>query len=116
MHMPLGQIDFALVEPKDVLETLGGLMRLARQREELTIGELSRKSGVPASTISRLERTGLASTDALFKVMFALDQIDSVQAYLKERMRLIRFPKTLTGVAEPLREVERVRHRKDDSR
>ena len=114
--MPLEEDAFKLVEPKDVLRTLGELMRLARQREELTLGELARKSGVPASTISRLERMGLGSTDALFRVMFALDQIDAVEAFLKERLRLARFPKTLSGVAEPLRMVERVRHRKGEAR
>ena len=110
--MLLGEDIFKLVEPKDVLRTLGELMRLARQREDLTLDELSRKSGVPTSTISRLERTGLASTEALFRVMFALDQIDAVEAFFKERLRLARFPKTLSGEAEPLRTVERVRHRK----
>ena len=91
-------------------------MRLSRQREELTLEELAGKSGVPASTISRLERTGLASTDSLFRLAFALDQIDAVETFLNERMRLLRFPKTLSGDAEPFRDVVRVRHRKEASR
>ena len=111
--MPLDKDSFRLVESKDVLRTLGGLMRLARQREGLTLEELAGKSGVPSSTISRLERTGLASTDSLFRLMFALDQIDAVEIFLNERMRLLRFPKTLSGDAEPFREVARVRHRKE---
>ena len=114
--MPLDEVSFSIVEPKDVLRVLGGLMRLARQHEELTLGELARKSGVPASTISRLERTGLASTESLFRLMFALGQIDALGAFLNERMRLLRFPKTLFGDAEPLREVARVRHRKEAKR
>ena len=114
--MPLDKDSFRLVEPKDVLRTLGGLMRLLRQREELTLEELAGKSGVPASTISRLERTGLASTDSLFRIAFALDQIDVVETFLNERMRLLRFPKTLSGNAEPFRDVVRVRHRKEERR
>ena len=114
--MPLGKDSFRLVEPKDVLRTLGGLMRLSRQREDLTLEELAGKSGVPASTISRLERTGLASTDSLFRLAFALDQIDAVETFLNERMRLLRFPKSLSGGAEPFRDVVRVRHRKEAPR
>ena len=112
--MPIDHNSFKLVEPKDVLRTLGGLMRLSRQREELTLEELAGKSGVPASTISRLERTGLASTDSLFRLMFALDQVDAMEVFLNERMRLLRFPKTLSGDAEPFRAVARVRHRKEE--
>ncbi|MBQ0033343.1 MAG: helix-turn-helix transcriptional regulator [bacterium] len=114
--MPLEKDSFRIVEPKDVLRTLGGLMRLLRQREELTLEELAGKSGVPASTISRLERTGLASTDSLFRIAFALDQIDVVETFLNERMRLLRFPKTLSGNAGPFRDVVRVRHRKGERR
>ena len=110
--MPLDRDSFRLVEPKDVLRTLGGLMRLARQREELTLEELAEKSGVPASTISRLERTGLASTDSLFRLAFALDQIDAFEIFLRERVRLAHFPKSFAQPANKSRTVLRVRHRK----
>ena len=61
----------------------------------LTQDELARRSGVPATTISRLERTGLASTDSLLRILFALDRIDAVQDFIKERLRLAAFPMTL---------------------
>lgn len=109
-----------LIEPQDVLVSLCQFIRRIRQREGLTQGELARKSGVPATTISRLERTGLISTDSLFRILFALDQLDSVQQFLKERLRLARVPKTLTGTdlaasvgTVPVREVKRVRHRRE---
>lgn len=105
---------FRLVRPVDVLPALGDFVRLARQREGLTQGELAGKAGVPASTISRLERTGLASTDSLLQVLFALDQIDAVDAFLKERLRLVKFPKSLVATATPFEPVKRVRHRRRD--
>ena len=99
-----------LVEPKDVLISLREWVRLERQRLKLTQGELAKKSNVPATTISRLERTGLASTDALMRILFALEQIDSLQIFLKERLRLASFPKSLNEDV-PVKKVLRVRHK-----
>ena len=100
-----------IVTVEDLLRQVGDFVRACRQREPLTQGELARKAGVPASTISRLERTGLASTDALFKVLFALNQVDSLGRFFEERMKIVRFPKSLADADEPV-EVLRVRHRK----
>jgi transcriptional regulator with XRE-family HTH domain len=99
-----------LVEPKDVLASLREWVRLERQRQKLTQGELAKKSNVPATTISRLERTGLASTDALMRILFALEQIDSLQIFLKERLRLASFLKSLNEDI-PVKKVLRVRHK-----
>ena len=107
-------IDLRLIRPEDVLFHIGELVRASRQREGLTQSELASKAGVPATTISRLERTGLAATDSLLKVMFALDQIDAFEAFLKERVRLAHFPKSLDQTANKSRTVLRVRHRKAD--
>ena len=103
-----------LIGPTDVLPELGSWIRSLRQREGLTLAELASKSGVPSSTISRLERLGLASTDALFRVLFAVDQLDSFDDFLKGRQRVARFPKTLNDMTgDSVVEVKRVRHRKD---
>ena len=99
-----------LVEPKDVLISLREWVRLERQRQKLTQGELAKKSNVPATTISRLERTGLASTDALMRILFALEQIDSLQFFLKERLHLASFPKSLNEDVS-VKKVLRVRHK-----
>ena len=98
------------MEPKDVLTALGQSVRLARQREGWTQQDLSRRSGIPATTISRLECTGLVASDSLFRVLFALDQLDAVQDFLKERIRLVSFPKTLAA-AERRTDVKRIRHK-----
>ena len=121
--MSVDDSNLKLIEPKDALASLSQLIRRVRQREGLTQGELARKSGVPATTISRLERSGLASTDSLFRLLFALDLLDSAQDFLVERLRLASLPKTLMGTVPnvgtvpgrgsvPFGELKRVRHRK----
>ena len=101
----------ALVTSEDVLRILRGWVRTERQRLRWTQSELSRRSGVPAATISRLELTGLASTDALMKILFALNRLDALMDFLKERLRFAELPTTLQ---EPpmVKPVQRVRMRK----
>lgn len=100
-------------EPGDSLASLRELVRRERQRAHLTQSELALKSNVPATTISRLERTGLSSTDALVRILFALDALEPFQDFLKERLRLASFPKTLSEDV-PVKPVARVRHGKDE--
>jgi len=101
-----------LIEPTDACQLLKGWVRTERQRLVWTQAELARRSGVPAATISRLEQTGLASTDTLFKILFALNKLDGLAEFLKVRMRLASVPMTLE---EPPRDhpVLRVRHKKE---
>ena len=102
-----------LTTVEDVLVRLREMVRLARQREVWTQADLARRSGVPMTTISRLERTGLASTDTLFKVLFALNRLDAVADVLKAQLRLVKFPKTFEGNREPApKVVHRVRHKR----
>ena len=101
-----------LTTVEDVLVRLREMVRLARQSEVWTQADLARRSGVPMTTISRLERTGLASTDTLFKVLFALNRLDAFEDMLKAQLRLVKFPKTLEGDIEPApKVVRRVRHK-----
>ena len=101
-----------LTTEADVLASLREMVRLARQREEWTQADLARRSGVPMTTISRLERTGLASTDTLFKVLFALNKLDALEDMLKAQLRLVKFPKTLDSDIDPTpKVVRRVRHK-----
>lgn len=98
-----------LVQPGDVLGLLRNWVKRERQRAHMTQGELAAKSNVPATTISRLERTGLASTDTLARILFALDLLDPLHDFLKERMRLASFPQSLSETV-PQKPVLRVRH------
>lgn len=102
----------SLVTVSDALQMLSTWVRTERQRRRWTQGELARRSGVPASTISRLERTGLGSTDAVLKILFALNLLDAAADFLKERQRLAALPTTLR---EPVSEkpVLRVRMKKE---
>ena len=102
-----------LTTVEDALSSLCEMVKLARQREEWTQADLARRSGVPMTTISRLERTGLASTDTLFKVLFALNRLESVEDMLKAQLRLVKFPKTLEGDSEVMSKVvQRIRHKR----
>jgi len=98
-----------LVQPDDVLGLLRNWVKRERQRAHMTQGELAVKSNIPATTISRLERTGLASTDTLARILFALDLLDPLNDFLKERMRLASFPQSLSETV-PQKPVLRVRH------
>ncbi len=79
-----------LVEPSDAQNKVKDWVRLLRQRRAWTQSELARRSGVPATTISRLERTGLSSTETLFRILFALNELDGLDAFLKEQLRQAR--------------------------
>ena len=106
-----------LVTPEDVLAELKTLVRLVRQREAWTQADLARRSGVPMTTISRLERTGLASTDTLFRILFALDKLDPLADMFKEQLRLTKFPKTLEGSdTNTVKTVKRVRRKREEGK
>ena len=109
MHINVDESFMRFTEPSDTLSSLRQWVRLERQRAHMTQGELAVKSNVPATTISRLERTGLSSTDALVQVLFALNILEPLQDFLKERLRNCAFPLALSEEM-PLKAVFRVRH------
>jgi len=100
-----------LTQPAEVLDNVRLWVRRERQRAQWTQADLARRSGVPSATISRLERTGLASTDAFFRIAFALNQLEVWQDFLKAQLRLAALPLSVDGEM-PQRDVQRVRHRK----
>ncbi len=103
-----------LVTPNEVVKQLGIWIRLERQRLKWKQSELARRSNVPASTISRLERTGLASTDALVRILFALNRLDEMDRFLQERLRYASLHQTLyVETPSQKKSVLRVRHPKE---
>jgi len=102
----------SLTTPNDALATLRTWLRRERQRVRWTQAELSRRSGVPPATLSRLELTGLASTDVLMRVLFALNRLEALEVFLKERLRLANIPQTLAEET-PDRPILRIRHKKE---
>ena len=102
------ELPFKLVEPRDFTVALGGLVRALRQHARWTQPELATRSGVPVATLSRLERTGLASTDRLARVLFALD---AFQDFLSARRRLADLPADLRSFRPDASPPKRIRHR-----
>jgi len=100
-----------LTQPSDVLRSVQLWVRKERQRLRWTQADLAKRSGIPSATISRLERTGLASTETLFRIAFALNQLEIWQDFLKERLRLAALPLSADDDL-PQQDVQRIRHRK----
>lgn len=103
-----------IITVDDALSQLKGMVREARHHRRWTIKELSTRSGVPESTISRLERTGLASSDAVFKVLFAMNELDRPVEAIKESRRLNCLPRSLDDIPAAPRTVLRIRHGRED--
>ena len=103
----------SLITSEDALRVLRSWVRAERQRNRWTQAELSRRSGVPSATISRLELTGLSSTDALMRILFALNRLDALMDFLKGRLRLAELPTTLQELPQ-MKPVLRVRLRKGE--
>ena len=102
-----------IVRPKDARQALGQWLRLARQRMECTQSVLSRKSGVPVATLSRLEREGAGGIDSLMRVLQALGELDGFHAQLQEHLRLSALPRDISELQRPSRPPrQRVRLRK----
>lgn len=112
--MKVEERDLHLVEVPDVLALLKDWVRESRQSENWTQADLARRSGVPATTISRLERTGLVSTDALFRILFALNRLDALADLFKERKRMELFQKSLSD-SRSMKPVQRIRHARETS-
>ncbi len=74
---------------------------------------LAAMSGVPVATLSRLEREGQGSIDALVRVLQALGELDRFHALVQERIRLASLPSDLAALRPPKATVrQRVRVRK----
>ena len=107
-------MSLSLVEPRDFTAAMGRLVKSLRLRAGLTQPELASRTDVPASTISRMERTGLASTDRLARILFALDGLDDFKSFLDGRIRLAELPDDLSSFQSGRRRPKRVRHRKGE--
>ena len=98
---------------EDALLELRLLIREVRHRCRWTLKDLSARSGVPESTISRLERTGLASSDVIFKILFTMNELNRLVDTIKEARRINSLPTSLDDLPESPREIKRIRHKKE---
>ena len=95
----------------DVQQALGRWLRLSRQRQKLTLSMLASKSGVPTMTLSRLERQGMGSIDALVRALMALGELDPFNGYVQEQLRKAALPQDISEIEQPRRR-ERMRVRR----
>ncbi len=101
-----------LARPHETRRLLGQWIRLARQRLGLTQPLLASRSGVPVTTLSRLEREGLGGVDTLLRVLQALGELDGFHAYIQELQRKAVLPQDLADLKKSSPPRQRVRLRK----
>jgi transcriptional regulator with XRE-family HTH domain len=105
------QEDFTLqmVNPKDFRLSVGVWIRAARQRAMCTQAMLASRAGVPASSLARLERQGAGSLELFSRVLFALGEIDALDALVQTRLRLARLPADLSQLPQSREMPKRIR-------
>lgn len=111
--MKTSPISLMVVRPKEARLALGRWVRLARQRLEWTQAMLASRSGVPVATLSRLEREGQGSVDAVARVLQALGELDGFDAFVRERVRMASLPADLADLQKDAAERKRIRLHKD---
>lgn len=110
--MPSDLSPLQITRPSDVRYALGRWLRAARQRKSLTQAMLASRSGVPETTLSRLEREGEGGIDAWLRVLQALGELDRFNEYVRERLRMAAIPEDLGAMKKPRPERQRVRPKK----
>lgn len=82
--------------PGELRDALGRRLRDQRLAQNLTQAALAVRSGVPLSTLKRLEQTGHGSMDAFVRVVFALELEGELEALFP-----VRLPTTLKALLNP---------------
>jgi len=100
-----------LSRPSDVRLVLGHWLRSARQRLQLTQPMLAKKSSVPVSTLSRMERNGEGSIESLLRLLHALGELDGVNDFIQAQIRRALLPTDLSKLQQSTRPRQRVRVR-----
>ena len=106
---------FQLTQPDDFTRALASYVRCFRQQNHWTQQVLAARAGIPASTLSRFERTGLAASDAVAKLLFALGALDEFHSFLTKRRNALDLPQDLRDL-KPAKEIRRVRMKKGDAK
>jgi transcriptional regulator with XRE-family HTH domain len=109
MTTPIERAVWQVARPRDVRLEVGGWLRAARQRQNLTLPMLASASGVPVTTLHRLEREGQGGLEAFLRALHALGLLDEFQGAIRERLRLASLPADLAELDRPRRIRRRVR-------
>lgn len=68
--------------PQETLLAIAGLVKTVRLNQEMTLEELTTRTGVSRSSLIRFEKSGSSSTNTLVKVFAALGLLDSLVSAL----------------------------------
>ena len=115
MEKDSASANLQLSRPREVRASLGKWLRLARQRLEWTLPMLASRSGVPVSTLSRLEREGQGGIDTLLRVFQALGVLDDVHGLLQDQLRRASIPVDLDELDTQAKPRQRIRPPKPKS-
>lgn len=66
--------------PIDALMAIGRYIRTTRLQQNIMMEDLAERAGISISTLARVEKKGVCSTEALVKVLAALGSIDTFVA------------------------------------
>jgi transcriptional regulator with XRE-family HTH domain len=108
----MNQLSIQIARPHETRQALGQWIRLARQRLGLTQPLLASRSGLPVTTLSRLEREGHGSVDNLLRVLQALGELDGWHAHVQELLRKAALPQDISAIKRSQKPRQRVRLRK----
>lgn len=112
--MKQGDYSLQMTTPKEFRIAVGTWIRAARQQRRWTQKMLASRAGVPVSTLSRMEQTGLGSLEVLSKLLFAFGAIDSLNDIVQKHIRLATLPADLSELTpQALVLPKRIRVRKD---
>ena len=100
-----------MTSPSDTQKAIGQWIRMLRQRQEMTQPKLASKSGVPVSSLSRLERGGHGSIESLMRALGALSELASFHSHIEERLRQASLPRDISELPKPKWQRQRVRSR-----
>jgi transcriptional regulator with XRE-family HTH domain len=67
----------SLNTPSDALQAIASCVKKTRLRADVTMNDLAKRSGIGIATLSRIEKTGVCSTETLARVFGALGLLDS---------------------------------------
>ena len=74
----------ALSTTEETLREVGHRLRAFRLQQNLTVGDLARRAGVGARTLSRAELGENSSLDTLVRILRALGRLEALDAFLPE--------------------------------
>ncbi|MGA1529663.1 MAG: hypothetical protein ACO398_02825 [Kiritimatiellia bacterium] len=115
MQKPQPHQPWQLARASEVRAETGAWLRAERQRQNITLPMLASASGVPVTTLHRLEREGQGGLDSFLRALQALGLLDEFQSVIRERLRRAMLPTDLAELERTPKVRQRVRIAKPKS-